>query len=107
MTDVSLLDDVYVDQSATAEYTIHEFKDFVGTAGNVRVEARARTTVAPSLSTVYLQIYNYNSSTWETIDSDNGSPADTKFTLTADIADLTNYKNGSQMIVCRVYQLGI
>jgi len=58
---------------------------------------------APSESTVYLQIYNYNSTTWETIDSDNGEDADTDFELTAPIADLTNYKDNGIM-TCRIYQ---
>jgi hypothetical protein len=61
--------------------------------------------LAPSLSTVYLQIYNTSSDEWETVDSDNSSNADTDFSLIASMEDLTNYKNISNVISCRVYQL--
>ena len=44
--------------------------------------------------------------TWDTVDSDNITGADTDFVLTANIADLTNYKSGS-IITCRVYQLSV
>jgi len=59
------------------------------------------------LSTVFLQIYNRDTTTWETIDSDNSTAADTDFILTADMADLTDYKDNNNVIVCRVYQLDV
>jgi hypothetical protein len=96
-----------VGQTATGEYAIHQFKDAAGEFNGATIEWEGQTNCAPSFSTVYLQIYNRNSSSWETVDSDNSSSADTDFTLTADIASLTNYKDGNAMISCRVYQLGV
>jgi hypothetical protein len=59
------------------------------------------------ISTIYLQIFNRDTPTWETVDSDNSSAADTDFILTANIPDLTNYKDANGVIVCRIYQLAI
>lgn len=103
--DVATSDDVRVAQAAEGQYAIHQFKDFVGSENDCTVLCELQSTLAPSLSTVYLQIYNRNSSSWETIDSDNTSAADTDFILTASIPNLTNYKDASNVIACRVYQL--
>ncbi len=107
LIDVSTKDDVRVGQTATSEYAIHQYKDFASVETKCMIEWEGQTDLAPSSSTVYLQIYNRNSSTWETIASDNTSAADTDFGLGASIADLTNYKDGNSVISCRVYQLDI
>ncbi len=107
LTDVSTKNDVRVGQTATAEYAVHLFKDFMSVENKCMIECELQTNVAPSSSTVYLQIYNRNSSEWETIASDNTSAADTDFGLGASVADLTNYKDGNSVISCRVYQLDI
>ena len=83
---------------------IHQFKNFLGTGGAATLEWEGQTSLAPSSSTVYLQIYNRNSAEWDTVDSDNSSPVDTDFILTVDIGDLTDYKDGSNVVSCRVYQ---
>jgi len=62
------------------------------------------STTAPSSSTVYLQIYNINTNTWETIDSDNTTGTNTDFILTAEKEDLNNYKDVGGIMTCRVYQ---
>lgn len=106
VTNVSTKNDVRVSQTATSQYAIHQFKDYVGSSANCTLEWEGQTDYAPSASTVYLQIYNQTTDAWTTVDSDNASAADTDFTLTADIADLTNYKDGQDLISCRVYQDG-
>ena len=105
--DVSTKNDVRVAQIATDEYTLHQFKNYVGTSPLANIEWEGQSDLASSSSTVCLQIYNRNSTTWETVDSDNTTNADTDFTLTAHIANLTNYKNASNVISCRVYQEAI
>jgi hypothetical protein len=102
-TDVATDNDVYVSQTATNEYTIHQFKNYVSTIG-ATLTCKAKSNTAPSDSTVYLQIYNYDTPAWETVDSDNTTGADTEFTLEANVPDLTDYKDGN-VITCRVYQL--
>ncbi len=106
-TDVSSRNDVRVAQTATSQYAIHQFKDFAATANACTIDWEGQTNLAPSLSTVYLQIYNRNSSTWETVDSDNSSAADADFPLSASVANLSNYKDASAVISCRVYQLSV
>ena len=86
---------------------IHQFKDYAGESSSCTLEWEGQTSLVPSLSTVYLQIYNRNTTTWDTVDSDNFSNANTDFILTADIANLTNYKDGGNVISCRVYQLAV
>jgi hypothetical protein len=105
--DVATENDVRVGQTATSQYAIHQFKDYAGGANICDIEWEGQTNCLSSLSTVYLQVYNRNSSTWETIDSDNSSNKDTDFILTANIPDLTNYKDANSVIVCRVYQLDL
>jgi len=107
VTDVATDNDVRVGQAATDEYAIHEYKDFVNGTPSVTIEWQGQTNLLPSLSTVYLQIYNHDTDEWETVDSDNTSAVDTDFTLTSGIADVTDYKDSSDVISCRVYQLAI
>jgi hypothetical protein len=106
-TDVATKNDVRVLQAATGEYAIHQYKNFVGNASTANLEWEGQTNVAPSTSTVYLQIYNHNTSEWETVDSDNSSAVDTDFSLTAVIASLTNYRDASLIMSCRVYQYAV
>jgi len=103
--DVSLEDGVRVSQNAIGgDFTIHQFKNFVGSDNSCIVEWRGQTNQAPSINAVYLQIYNQNTSMWGTIDFDNSSLADINFILTATISDLTDYKDGNLLISCRVWQ---
>lgn len=110
-TDYSDSDYVYVNASdsdrvgqESTQYAVHLFKDYIGNEPNFRIRCELRSTLAPSSSTVYLQIYNRNSSTWETLTSNNTSPADADFTLQYDIASVTNYVDTNKLISCRVYQ---
>jgi hypothetical protein len=104
--DVDTKNDVRVGQTATSQYAIHQFKDWVGNS-SFTLEWEGQTNCPPSLSTVYLQIFNRNTPVWETKDTDNSSAEDTDFILTASIADSTNYTDANGVIVCRVYQLDI
>jgi hypothetical protein len=106
-TDVSAKDGVYVDQTATNEYAIHQFKDYTGLSNSCTVEWYGKTNCPPSLSTVYLQIFNRSTPAWQTIATDSTTAEDTNFSLIAGIADLTNYKDANDVIVCRVYQLDV
>lgn len=101
--DVSLNNEVYVDQEGAEEYMIHQFKDFVGNRASCTPYWEGKSDLAPSSSIVKLQAYNYNTTTWDDIDTDNASDANTDFVLTNTIADLTDYLQGG-VITCRVYQ---
>ncbi len=103
--DVNTDDGVRVAQSASGgEYAIHQFKDFVGAAISATLEWQGQTNQACFLSPVLLQIYNHNTTTWDTIDTDNTTTINVDFTLGATVSDLTDYKDGNNVISCRVYQ---
>lgn len=102
--DVADDDAVRVNQSADSEYAIHQYKNYV-ISPTIQLHWNGQTDIPPTTSTVVLQVYNQNTTTWETLDSDNTTGADTDFDLFGDIADTTNYRNGSNVMSCRIYQL--
>ena len=96
--------EVRVGQSADdTNFTIHQFKDYAGGETSCTLTADVQSDYAPSTSTVYLQIYDYNLDEWETVDSEFEEGANTDFVLTAPIADLTDYVEDGIM-TCRIYQ---
>lgn len=92
--------EVGVDGSAP-NYILHQFKDYVGTEDHIRVIWKGNSTLAPSSSAVYLQIYHQING-WENVVSNNSAAADIDFELSEYITT-TNYVSG-EMIACRVYQ---
>lgn len=98
---------VYEDQSSTDDYAVVLFKNKGNSPTDViNVSWVGKVSVAPTTSTVVLQIYNRNSTTWETLDSDNTSSANVPFTLTGTKSTgLSDYYDGSNWVSCRVYQL--
>jgi len=107
VSDVATSDDVRVSQDATGKFAIHQFKNYVVDSVGCTLTCELQSNVAPTISTVYLQIFNRNTPAWETVDTDNTSSENTDITLTAEIADTTNYVDASKVIVCRVYQEAI
>jgi len=101
---VATKNDVRVNQAATDEYAIHQYKDFVGGAFRADLEWEGQTDIDCSISTVYLQIFNHLPPGWENIDSNNSAPANVDFILSGHIADLAAYKNASNVISCRILQ---
>jgi len=106
--DVSVSDDTRVSQSATDENAVHLYKkQNSNNTDQIDILWEGQTDIAPSLSAVYLQIYNRTLTEWETIDSDNISNADTDFELTGSItASLSDYYDESNWVAVRVYQEG-
>ena len=100
-------DNLRVPQTGAEQYMLHSFKNFVEQAPSCTVIWEGRSTLAPSVSPVYLQVYNHNTDEWETIDSNNTAPDDTDFELRDTINDMDDYRNENQLIFCRVYQLAI
>lgn len=104
MNDVATSNDVRVDQDATQEYAIHQFKNFASIARVAKLIWEGKTNCPTHLSPVYLQIYNHNTNQWDTIASNNTADTDTDFRLRATVSNLTNYKDSRNVISCRVYQ---
>jgi hypothetical protein len=94
---------VRVPISASQQYAIHQFKDFVGGNVSATVEWYGRSNLAPSSSTVYIQIFNHTLSEWVTLDSNDSADADADFGFLVHISDLGDYKLDN-LISCRVYQ---
>ena len=102
LSDVEFNDNIRVGQESPY-FSIHQFKNYIS-PNTVSLLCDGQSNVSCSVSIVYLQIYNRDSLIWETIDYDDQTDADTNFSLTATILDLTNYKDDRGVISCRVYQ---
>lgn len=101
--DIAADDETRVSQISYGELALHQFKKAV--AGNkATIAANVRSNISGVDSIIYLQIYNHDLHTWETIDSDDAVDPNTDFNLAAVVADLTNYKDLENQVSCRVYQ---
>jgi len=85
---------------------IQQFKStHTNNTDNITISWKGRTTIAPSASPVYLQIYNFNTLTWNIISSQTVKPSDTDFILTGtQTINLSNYYDSNFNVVARIYQ---
>lgn len=97
----------YVGQTGIVDYMVHQFKNFVGSANLATLYLVLRSSLSARQSTIYLQLYNRNSQQWETVDFDNATQQDSKFVIEKTIRDLSDYKDNSNVVATRVYQLAI
>lgn len=104
-TDVATDDDVYVDQ-AGGGYLLHQFKKY-GNDGVafIRFTWRGKSTVAPSVSAVHAQLYDYTLAQWVTVATNNTAAADTEFQLSVlvDVAS-SDYYGPANVVTGRIYQ---
>jgi len=108
--DVATDDEIYVDQEGNY-HLVFQFRDKNINGNNtdkIKVSWNGQSDLAPSTSTVYLQIYNQDTDTWETLNSDDVTAADTDFTLSGEqFATVDKYyelMDGDYWVSCRVYQ---
>lgn len=107
ITDVSTDNDVYVDLEAIAAgYAIHQYKVLnTNNTDRMNITFKGRSSIAPSVSSVVLQVYNRNSSTWETVSTESAAGANTKFTMTGTVSvNMSNYYDANFIISIRIYQ---
>jgi hypothetical protein len=99
--------DIYVEQVATDEYSIFQFKvKNDNDTDAISPYWQGQSDIAPSSSKVVLQIYDRNGSVWEDIQEENLEDADTDFELQGTISsNLDHYYDEQYWISCRVYQL--
>ena len=107
--DVATDDDVFVEQcarDALDPYGIFVWKDKHTTNTKVILSTcKLKTSIAPSTSAVYLQIYNQTDDVWETLDSDGATIANTEFTLSGTQSnDLSKYYSDEFWVHHRIYQ---
>ncbi len=104
-SDVESDDGNRVAQTSAGEYPVFLFKNKNTSQENISITWNGRSDTAPSDSTIYLQIFNRTGLTWETLDSDNITGANTDFTLTATkTTDLGDYFDANFWVSCRIYQ---
>ena len=107
VTNISTDDGNYaVNTTSSPNFSIFQLKNKnSNNTDQISVSWKGKTDRLPSTSTVYLQIYNYNSSAWETLSSNNSASINTDFTLTGiKTTNLSNYYGTGNWISCRIYQ---
>lgn len=105
ITDVSADDDDFKDLAGIG--FLVEQVDILGAndTTNIDIAWKGKTTLAPSTSTVHLQVYNFDTTSWETLDSDSSTAADIEFSLSGYVdTDVENYYDASNYAYVRVYQ---
>lgn len=92
-----------------SEYLIQEYKKKWTNATDVITFVwKGRTTFSTLVSPFLIQIYNVNTTTWETLARETRIPADTDFTLTVtQTANVANYYDTNNIVTFRTYQLVI
>ena len=90
------------------EFAIHHYRyRHDNDTDDINIHWNGQTELAPTTSTVYLQIYNYTLASWENLDSDNTTGADTDFDLDGSITvGVGDYYDANNHVTIRVYQEG-
>ena len=89
---------------AVGYYVIHQFKVLHDNrTDRAKIKVKLRSNLAPSRETVYLQIWNGITNSWETLDSNHKSGANEDFSLYGDVSD-TSYYDFNNEVTLRVYQ---
>lgn len=107
-TDVATDNDVRVGITGLEPiYLAHQFRIVNNTnKDSIRVRVNLQSTRAPSISPVYLQVWNATTASWETIASNNTAAANTDFDLEHTIeANQSDYYDSDFEVAFRVYQL--
>lgn len=106
LTDVEASEDDRMSyQGASGQYLVAQFKEYGSDdTDEIDVDIEWQSQVAPSTATAYLQIYNYDTPGWETVDTNDSASADTDFTLSANMQGGEYYKDADNEITLRIYQ---
>jgi len=111
-SDVANVDDTRMDfepSAIEAGYMVKMFRNRNSdNSSQITINWEGQVSIAPSSSTVYLQIYNFDSNSWETLDSKSSGNADEDFTLSgtksASVSDYYESIGSYYWTLCRVYQ---
>jgi len=90
-----------------SEYVIAEYKyQHKNNTDNIQITWHGRSTLASTVSSILLQIYDNVLGGWVTIASETRVPADKDFEIKAtQTTNLSNYYDSANRIVVRIYQL--
>lgn len=82
----------------------YQYKHINNTDG-IRFVWKGRSTLAASVSPILIQIYNVNSTTWETLARETQVAADVEFSvMVTQTTNPSNYYDSSNMVTFRSYQ---
>lgn len=89
-----------------SKYVIQEYEQtHQNNTDTISFTWKGRTTESTLISPIVIQIYNVNSTTWETLDTITTLPADTDTIATVSKSiNLSNYYNATNTVSFRVYQ---
>lgn len=92
--------------STGSEFVIQEYKkQWTNNSDSPTFTWRGRTTFDTTVSPMYLQIYNVNSSAWETLDTETLRPADVDFVMSGtQTSNASNYYDSRLIVTFRIYQ---
>lgn len=107
-TNVATSDNVRVGITG-ADYIIHLYKDkSPNTSYSITLSWEGQSTLAPSESPIYLEVYNRTSSTWEVLDYNDSAAANVDIFLTGNISTgVANYYDASGWVSSRVRQFSL
>jgi len=107
MNAVAAQDGLFFGQSGSSGHSVQQFKKYHNFPTAVITASWAgKTTVATTEKTCYLQIFNYNTESWETVDSNNSTAKNTYFELSGSpsTSDNSQYYDSDGFVAVRVYQ---
>lgn len=86
-------------------YRIHQFNQKFSSQTTISVSWTGKAGQAASGRNIVLQIWNTNSSAWETLATDSTTAAGATSNLTGSITtSIANYYDSQNYVTCRVYQ---
>lgn len=104
-SNVATNDNVFKDLTGSGNLIEQVWMYHTNAVDEINASWSGKTTLAPSSSTVYLQVYNHTTDTWTTLDFDAATAADTEFALTGSQTDsLSEYYDTGNRVALRVYQ---
>jgi hypothetical protein len=104
---ISTNNSVYVSQAGGGFFAIHQFRVEASDMTNIKVQWDGRSSLAPTISSVVMQVYMFGLQEWTTVATESLEAANTDFLMTCTLDDITQlYKNPMGDIVFRVYQYG-
>lgn len=93
-------------EAAEDNYSVHQFqKEYTNNNEHIYVTWNGQTDIKPTDSTIYLQVYNNASGSWEDIDSNNTANSNTDFNLSGSTSGTaSDYYDNENKVSIRVYQ---
>lgn len=107
-TTVSTNDGTYVAQDNSSSYAVFHCQwQHTNNTDNITISWNGKSDFSTSgvHNTASLDIWNYNTSSWELIDTDTTTTAGTDFTMTATVnSNISFYYSGTNVVVFRIKQ---